>query len=59
MANFCACPPENSIPPSSKFLYIAVFQKGKLIQYGTHDELVKDKGNEYETMYSAQAQYYI
>lgn len=38
---------------------IAVFQKGKLIQYGTHDELVKDKGNEYETMYSAQAQYYI
>ena len=41
MANFCACPPENSI------------------QYGTHDELVKDKGNEYETMYSAQAQYYV
>ena len=38
---------------------IAVFQKGKLIQYGTHDELVKDKGNEYETMYSAQAQYYV
>ena len=38
---------------------IAVFQKGKLIQYVTHDELVKDKGNEYETMYSAQAQYYI
>lgn len=38
---------------------IAVFQKGKLIQYGAHDELVKDKGNEYETMYSAQAQYYV
>ncbi|WP_255993466.1 ABC transporter ATP-binding protein [Clostridium perfringens] len=38
---------------------IAVFQKGKLIQYGTHDELVKDKGNEYEIMYSAQAQYYV
>lgn len=38
---------------------IAVFHKGRLIQYGTHDELVKDKGNEYEIMYSAQAQYYI
>lgn len=38
---------------------IAVFKEGRLIQYGTHEELLKDKGNEYETMYSAQAQYYV
>lgn len=38
---------------------IAVFHKGELIQCGTHDELIKDKGNEYEIMYNAQAKYYV
>ena len=38
---------------------IAVFNKGEIVQYGTHDELIKEEGNEYEVMYSAQAQYYV
>ncbi|GAB6168388.1 ABC transporter ATP-binding protein [Clostridium carnis] len=38
---------------------IAVFNKGKIVQYGSNEELIKNKGSEYEVMYSAQAQYYI
>ncbi|GEM_PF-12508 len=37
---------------------IAVFSNGKIIQYGTHEELIKDKGSQYERMYMTQAQYY-
>jgi ABC-type multidrug transport system fused ATPase/permease subunit len=37
---------------------IAVFKDGEIIQYGPHDELVKDTGGEYYTMWSAQAKYY-
>lgn len=38
---------------------IAIFHNGKIIQYGTHDELIKEKGSQYESMYMAQAQYYV
>lgn len=38
---------------------IAVFHKGELIQLGTHQELVKQEGSQYEEMYRAQAQYYV
>ncbi|GAA0788175.1 ABC transporter ATP-binding protein [Hathewaya limosa] len=38
---------------------IAVFHKGEIIQYGTHEELIKDSDNQYEKMYNAQAQYYV
>lgn len=38
---------------------IAIFHNGEIIQYGTHDELIKEKGSQYESMYMAQAQYYV
>lgn len=38
---------------------IAVFDNGEIIQYGSHDELLKAKGKQYEKMYMAQAQYYV
>lgn len=38
---------------------VAVFDNGQIIQYGSHAELIKDKGSQYETMYMAQAQYYV
>ena len=37
---------------------IAVFHEGRLIQMGSHEELVKDKDGKYYEMWSAQAQYY-
>lgn len=37
---------------------IAVFHNGEIIEYGNHNDLVKNIGSEYETMYMAQAQYY-
>lgn len=37
---------------------IAVFHEGEIVQYGTHNQLVKEKGSKYEELYSAQAQYY-
>lgn len=37
---------------------IAVFHEGKLVQYGSHDELVQDTTGKYYEMWSAQAQYY-
>ncbi len=37
---------------------IAVFHEGRLVQLGSHDELVKEKNGKYYEMWSAQAQYY-
>jgi ABC-type multidrug transport system fused ATPase/permease subunit len=37
---------------------IAVFKDGRIVQYGHHDELVKDTGSEYSSMWTAQAKYY-
>lgn len=37
---------------------IAVFDHGKLIQCGTHDELVRDTEGKYYALWSAQAKYY-
>lgn len=38
---------------------IAVFHKGEIIEYGSHEELIGVKGSQYEEMYMAQAQYYV
>lgn len=37
---------------------ILVFDQGQIIQVGSHDELIRHKGSQYETMFSAQAAYY-
>ena len=37
---------------------IAVFHEGAIIQQGTHDKLVADKGGKYYELWNAQAQYY-
>lgn len=37
---------------------IAVFHEGQLIQYGNHEELLKDEEGKYYEMWNAQAQYY-
>lgn len=37
---------------------IAVFSEGRIMEYGTHDELVDLDGGIYAKMFSAQAQYY-
>lgn len=37
---------------------IAVFSDGKILQYGTHDELIKEKSGLYASMYNEQAKYY-
>lgn len=37
---------------------IAVFHEGRLIQTGSHSELLKDTGGKYYEMWEAQAQYY-
>lgn len=38
---------------------IAVFDKGNLVQFGTHDTLLADKGGKYHELWNAQAQYYV
>ncbi|QHT61011.1 ABC transporter ATP-binding protein [Paenibacillus lycopersici] len=38
---------------------IAVFHEGRLIQRGSHDELVGDRGGKYAELWNAQAQYYV
>lgn len=38
---------------------IAVFHEGRLIQQGSHEQLVQDKGGKYYEMWNAQAQYYV
>ncbi|MCH5258629.1 MAG: ATP-binding cassette domain-containing protein [Lachnospiraceae bacterium] len=37
---------------------IAVFHEGRLIQTGTHEELLKDRDGKYYEMWNAQAKYY-
>ncbi len=37
---------------------VAMFKGGKLIEYGTHDSLIKQNG-EYANMFKIQAQYYV
>lgn len=37
---------------------ILVFDQGKLVQRGSHDELLRDRNGLYYTMWQAQAQYY-
>ncbi len=37
---------------------IAVFHEGRIIQRGTHDELVADESGKYHELWTAQAQYY-
>jgi ATP-binding cassette subfamily B protein len=38
---------------------IAVFDKGRLVQYGTHDELIVDEDSKYYELWNAQAKYYV
>ena len=37
---------------------IAVFDKGEIVQIGTHDELLADESGKYYELWNAQAQYY-
>jgi len=38
---------------------IAVFDKGELVQFGTHDELIGNEDGKYHELWMAQAQYYV
>ena len=38
---------------------IAVFDNGKIVQQGSHEELVKDQKGKYYELWHAQAQYYM
>jgi len=38
---------------------IAVFDKGRLVQLGTHNELIEDEEGKYYELWMAQAQYYV
>ncbi len=38
---------------------IVVFHEGRLIQQGSHEELVRDQSGKYYEMWSSQAQYYV
>ena len=38
---------------------IAVFDHGRLIQTGSHDELLADEQGKYHELWHAQAQYYV
>ena len=37
---------------------ITVFDRGRIVQQGTHDELMKDQNGKYHELWTAQAQYY-
>ena len=37
---------------------IAVFDKGEIVQQGSHEELVSDESGKYYELWHAQAQYY-
>ncbi len=37
---------------------IAVFQKGELVQIGSHDDLLQEESSHYHALWDAQAQYY-
>lgn len=38
---------------------IAVFDKGRIIEFGSHNELINNKNSKYYELWSSQAQYYI
>jgi ATP-binding cassette subfamily B protein len=38
---------------------VAVFEHGRLTQYGTHEELVRDESGKYYELWNAQAKYYV
>lgn len=38
---------------------IIVFEKGKIIQRGKHEELLQNVGMSYANLWNAQAQYYV
>ena len=38
---------------------IAVFHKGEIVQYGTHDRLINVRDGKYYEMYNAQSKYYV
>lgn len=38
---------------------IAVFREGTLVQYGSHEELLKEQDGEYASMWNKQAMYYV
>lgn len=38
---------------------IAVFDKGEIVQVGSHEELLKDEQGKYYELWNAQAQYYV
>lgn len=38
---------------------IAVFDKGQVVQKGSHEELLKDEEGKYHELWNAQAQYYV
>ncbi len=38
---------------------VVVFDEGRIVQNGTHEELVADEGGVYHRMWEAQAQYYV
>ena len=38
---------------------IAVFDGGRIVQQGTHTELLKDEEGRYRALWDAQAQYYV
>ena len=38
---------------------ITVFDKGRIVQKGTHDELLKEENGRYSELWNAQAQYYV
>lgn len=37
---------------------IAVFDRGQIVQWGSHDTLVAEAGGKYHDLWHAQAQYY-
>ena len=38
---------------------ITVFDSGRIVQKGTHDELLREENGKYRELWDAQAQYYI
>lgn len=38
---------------------IAVFKDGEIVEYGSHEELIKDETSLYADMYNTQAKYYV
>ncbi len=38
---------------------ITVFDRGRIVQQGTHDELIREQDGKYHELWTAQAQYYV